>query len=139
MRITVQYATMIVRSLEESVKFYRDVLGFSEGYHVDFPVGGITIMNSPGGASVELIESPQFETGLYSIGTDVDDLDEVLAQLQKKGCEIVGEIVPTTVGRQIFIKDPNGVRLCLIEHAEDYRKNYMQISGNESERGGEQG
>ena len=78
MKISVQYSTMIVNSLEESVAFYRDVLGFSEGYHVKLPVGAITIMNSPGGASVELIEAPQFPTGLYSVGTDVDDLDETL-------------------------------------------------------------
>lgn len=31
MRISVQYSTMIVKSLEKSIKFYRDVLGFSEG------------------------------------------------------------------------------------------------------------
>lgn len=125
MRISVKYSTMIVNNLEESVGFYRDVLGFSEGYHVDFPVGGITIMNSPDGASVELIESPDFETGLYSIGTDVDDLDEVLEQLKLSGCEVVGEITQTTVGRQIFIKDPNGVRICLIEHTSEYKKNYL--------------
>ena len=82
-------------------------------------------MNSPDGASVELIESPDFETGLYSIGTDVDDLDEVLEQLKLSGCEVVGEITQTTVGRQIFIKDPNGVRICLIEHTSEYKKNYL--------------
>ena len=125
MEISVQYSTMIVKNLEESVSFYKSALGFSEGYHVDLPVGRITIMNSPGGASVELIESPQFEVGLYSIGTDVDDLDEALEHLRKAGCEIVGEIAQTTVGRQIFIKDPNGVRLCLIEHNSDYKQKYM--------------
>ena len=125
MRISVKYSTMIVNNLEESVGFYRDVLGFSEGYHVDFPIGGITIMNSHDGASVELIESPDFETGLYSVGTDVDDLDEVLEQLKLSGCEVVGEITQTTVGRQIFIKDPNGVRICLIEHTSEYKKNYL--------------
>ena len=35
MGIKVQYMTMIVDDLEESVSFYRDVLGFKEGYHVD--------------------------------------------------------------------------------------------------------
>lgn len=83
MRVSVQYSTMIVKSLEESVAFYRDVLGFSEGYHVSFPVGGITIMKSPGGACVELIESPQFEVGLYSVGTDVEDLEEIIEHLKK--------------------------------------------------------
>ena len=125
MKISVKYSTMIVNNLDESVSFYRDVLGFSEGYHVDFPVGGITIMNSPDGAGVELIESPQFETGLYSVGTDVDDLDDVLKQVKLSGCEVIGEITPTTVGRQIFIKDPNGVRICLIEHTPEYKEKYL--------------
>ena len=82
-------------------------------------------MNSHGGAGVELIESPEFETGLYSVGTDVDDLDEVLKQVEKSGCEVIGEITPTTVGRQVFIKDPNGVRICLIEHTSDYKEKYL--------------
>lgn len=125
MRISVKYSTMIVKNLEESVCFYRDVLGFTEGYHVDLPVGAITIMDSPEGASVELIESPLFEVGLYSVGTDVDNLDEVLNQLRAKGCEIDGEIVQTTVGRQVFIRDPDGIRLCLIEHSDDYKMKYM--------------
>jgi lactoylglutathione lyase len=126
MRISVQYTTMIVKSLEESVSFYRDIMGFREGYHVDFPVGGITIMESPQGACVELIEAPQFEVGLYSVGTDVENLDETIAHLQKHGYEPLGEIAKTTVGRQIFVMDPNGVRICLIEHTEEYRQKYMQ-------------
>ena len=125
MRISVQYSTMIVKNLEESVAFYRDILGFAEGYHVDLPFGGITIMNSPGGASVELIQAPQFEIGLYSVGTDVDDLDEVIAHLKTEGYEIEGEIAATTVGRQAFVLDPNGVRLCLIEHFDEYKEKYM--------------
>lgn len=125
MKISVQYTTMIVKSLAESVAFYRDILGFQEGYHVDFPVGGITIMNSPNGASVELIEAPQFPVGLYSVGTDVDNLDETIAHLKSNGYEIEGEITATTVGRQAFVRDPNGVRICLIEHTEKYKKEYM--------------
>ncbi|MDC7238739.1 MAG: VOC family protein [Spirochaetales bacterium] len=50
MKIKAEYSTMIVKNLEESVRFYRDVLGFTEGYHVDLPegIGAITIMNSEG-------------------------------------------------------------------------------------------
>ncbi len=128
MKISVMYSTMIVKNLEESVSFYRDILGFAEGYHVELPFGGITIMDSPDGASVELIEAPQFEVGLYSIGTDVDNLDETIISLKEKGCEPLGEITETTVGRQVFIQDPNGVRICLIEHTDEYRKRYMNRS-----------
>ena len=42
--------------------------------NVDLPIGQITIMQSSDGACVELIECPQFEVGMYSIGTDVDGI-----------------------------------------------------------------
>ncbi len=124
--IKVQYATLIVKDLAESVAFYRDTLGFKEGYHVDLPNGAaITIMETDG-ASVELIEGKMFEGGFYSIGTDVDNLDETLAELKKHGCEPITPIIPTSVGRQTFIVDPNGVRLCLIEHSAVYKEKYMK-------------
>ena len=126
MKIKVQYTTMIVKNLDESVKFYRDVLGFSEGYHVDTPDGGrITIMESEGGAAVELIENEKFEVGLYSVGTDVDNLDEAVQRLRESGYETLGPAVPTSVGKMTFVQDPNGVRICLIEHSEEYKKKYM--------------
>ena len=125
MTVKVQYSTMIVKSLEESVKFYRDVLGFKERYHVDLPNGGcITIMESEG-ASVELIENTNFPVGLYSIGTDVDDIDEMIRHLEKNGYQTTGPVSPTTVGKQTFVLDPNGVRICLIEHTDEYKEKYM--------------
>ena len=125
MKIKVQYSTMIVKNLEESIKFYRDVLGFKEGYNVEIPGGAITIMNSENGASVELIENTNFEVGLYSIGTDVDNLDETIRYLREKGYETTGPVIPTTVGRMTFVLDPNGVRICLIEHTKEYKEKYM--------------
>jgi len=124
--IKVQYATLIVKNLEESISFYKDTLGFKEGYHVDLPNGArITIMESEG-ASVELIEGKMFEGGFYSIGTDVDDLDKTLADLKEHGCTPITPIIPTSVGRQTFIVDPNGVRICLIEHKKEYKEQYMK-------------
>lgn len=126
MKIKVQYSTIIVKNLKESIKFYRDVLGFKEGYHVDTPDGGaITIMKSENGASVELIENTNFEVGLYSIGTDVNNLDETIRYLKEKGYETTGPVIPTTVGRMTFVLDPNGVRICLIEHTQEYKEKYM--------------
>ncbi len=127
MKIKAEYSTMIVKNLEESVRFYRDVLGFTEGYHVDLPegIGAITIMNSEGGSSVELIECSRYETGLYSVGTDVDDLDQAIIHLKENGYEITGPVIMTTVGREAFVLDPNGVRICLIEHTPEYREKYM--------------
>ena len=123
--VKVQYSTMIVKSLEESVKFYRDVLGFKEGYHVDLPNGGCITIRESEGASVELIENTNFPVGLYSIGTDVDDIDETIRHLEKNGYQTTGPVIPTTVGKQTFVLDPNGVRICLIEHTDEYKEKYM--------------
>ncbi len=118
MKIKVQYTTIIVVDLEESVAFYCDALGFTEGYHVELgPAGRITLMKSADdGAYVELIESDLYEKGFYSIGTDVDDLDETLAHLASQGVEVVRGPNETTVGRMAFVKDPNGIMICLIQH-----------------------
>ncbi len=125
MKIKVQYTTMIVKDMEESVAFYRDVLGFREGYYVETPDGGaITIMETDG-ASVELICNQNFPVGLYSVGTDVDDLDGCIASLEAAGYKTTGPVIPTTVGRMTFVLDPNGVRICLIEHSEEYKEKWM--------------
>lgn len=59
------------------------------------------------------------------MGCDVDDLDEAISHLEKSGFSVQGEAVSTTVGRQVFVLDPSGNRLCLIEHSEEYRNKYM--------------
>lgn len=46
-------------------------------------------MKSLEGACVELIEAPKFEVGLYSVGTDVNDLDETIEYLKKNGCNLL--------------------------------------------------
>lgn len=33
--------------------------------------------------------------------------------------------VATTVGRMAFVLDPSGVRICLIEHSDEYKEKYM--------------
>ena len=87
--------------------------------------GAITIMESPAGACVELVESPKFEVGMYSVGANVNDLGKVLAELEQHACEPISPIAPTTVGRQAFIQDSDGIRLCPIEHSEAYRQKHM--------------
>jgi len=126
MDIKVLYSTMIIKNLKQSEDFYQNVLGFEKGYHVDLPFGGITIMQSKDGAAVELIEAPQFPLGLYSVGTDVPNLDIAIKEIKEKGGNIVGEIMPTSVGRQIFLLDPDGNRICLIEHKKEYIDKYLK-------------
>lgn len=117
MDIKVQYSTMIVNDMEESVAFYRDNLGFSIDSRYELGPGArITLMQGKGCAMLELIENKEYEIGLYSVGMDVDNLTATLQQLAAKGIAPSLGPLKTTVGSMAFISDPNGVRLCLIEH-----------------------
>lgn len=112
---------MIVNNTKESVDYYSNVLGFQVDsvYH---PPGDteITLMRGPSDTMIELIQSGQFPTGLYSIGMDVDDLEETIKEIEQKGGKILMPPAATLVGRMTFTEDPNGVRIALIEHNMNY-------------------
>jgi lactoylglutathione lyase len=117
MDIQVKYATMIVRDMEESVRFYREVMGFeAAGRYDPMPGTAITLMKGKGDAMVELICDAKFPKGLYSVGMEVRDLDATLAELELRGAKITMGPAPTLVGRMAFIEDPNGVKIALIQH-----------------------
>ena len=111
----VRYTTMIADNMKDSVDFYENVMGFKVQEVYNLPNGSeITILD--GGAMIELIESSDFETGLYSMGVEVENLEKTLEDMRAKGVEITMEPVRTLVGRMAFIKDPNEVNIALIEH-----------------------
>ncbi len=113
----VKYSTMIVKNMEETVKFYTSVMGFTVDSQYKPRSGStITLLKGEGDAMIEVIEDPHYQVGLYSIGVDVEDLNATLNELRAKGAKITMEPIPILVGRCAFIEDPNGVRLCLIEH-----------------------
>lgn len=113
----VKYATMIVNDMDESVKFYTEVMGFEIDSRYDLgPAGTITLMKGEGEAMIELIKNPEDETGLFSVGMDVEDIHSTVKELKSKGAKITMEPIPITVGSLAFIEDPNGVRIALIEH-----------------------
>ena len=56
----------------------------------------------------------------------VKNLDECIEHLTAAGYQTTGPVILTTVGRMTFVLDPNGVRICLIEHSKEYKQKYMQ-------------
>jgi lactoylglutathione lyase len=65
---------------------------------------------------IELIKNTENETGLYSVGIEVNDLDAKIKELKSKGAKIIMEPVPITVGILAFLEDPNGAKIALIQH-----------------------
>lgn len=113
----IKYTTMIVKDMEESIEFYRDVMGFEIDSQYDLgPAGAITLLKGEGETMIEIIENPTDEPGLFSVGMDVEDVNATVKELKSKGAKITMEPTPITVGILAFLEDPNGVRIALIQH-----------------------
>lgn len=113
----IKYSTMVVKDMDESVKFYTEVMGFEIDSQYDLgPAGSITLLKGEGETMIEIIQNPRDEIGLFSIGMDVEDLDTTLEELRSKGAKVTMEPTKITVGTLAFIEDPNGVRIALIHH-----------------------
>lgn len=112
----IKYSTIIVKDMEESVKFYTDVLGFEVDEVFNLPQATITLLNCDGEAGVELIKNEVNEVGIYSVGMDVEDINLEIKNLKSKGIQLVMEPTKISVGTMALIKDPNEVNIVLIQH-----------------------
>ncbi len=113
----IKYNTFIVKDMEESLKFYTEVMGFEvDSEHNPHPGAKIVLLKGEGDTMIELIQNTENEPGLYCIGMDVEDVNAKVDELKIKGVKIVMEPIPITVGFLAFIEDPNGAKIALIQH-----------------------
>jgi len=113
----VKYATIVVEDMDESIRFYTEVMGFEiDSQHDPQPKATITLLKGEGDAMIELIENTEYGTGLFAVGMDVEDINTTVKELRSKGAKITMEPIPITVGTLAFLEDPNGVRIALIQH-----------------------
>lgn len=115
----IKYATMSVTDMDESIRFYTEVLGLEiESQYDPRPGLRITLLKGEGDAMVELIEDTENprEPGLFSVGMEVEDVRAMVEELRSKGARITMEPVPITVGTLAFLEDPDGTQIALIQH-----------------------
>lgn len=115
------WSTLRVQNMEESVKFYTEVVGLEV---VDkFPAGPgseITFLGNQE-TKIELIsDNNTRETSVgsdISWGFEVESLDKMLDHVKEKGIAIEsGPIQPNPHIKMFFVKDPNGMRIQFVEH-----------------------
>ena len=112
----VKNAVVAVENLDESAKFYTDILGMKEMRRFS-PRPGLTLafFKDEGEAMIQLIEGEKDKKGIYMVGIEVEDIDAELAKLKDNGVEFNGPLGEPGGPRIAFLKGPDGVELEFIE------------------------
>lgn len=108
-----EYTTILVKDMEESLDFYLNTLDFEIEKELNFPEKTIRFLKNESGGKIELIKENNPKIGLYGLSFHVDDVQECAKNLKDKNpdLEIKIEKTPnTTLG---FLKDPNGINIIL--------------------------
>ena len=106
------WITLHVNNMEESIKFYKDVIGLkiSERFNIGEEIE-IVMLGQNRGPKVEIIcnkkqKAPQLKEGI-SIGFEVESLDKAIDLIKDKNIPIKrGPISPNPSTKFFFIDDP---------------------------------
>jgi lactoylglutathione lyase len=114
------WSTLRVKNLDESIKFYSDIIGLEVVNRFMAGSGEIAFLGE-GETKIELIcdgESRDTVVGNdISWGFVVESLDKVLTLVKEKGINIdSGPVQPNPHIRFFMIKDPNGMKIQLAEN-----------------------
>jgi catechol 2,3-dioxygenase-like lactoylglutathione lyase family enzyme len=120
LKSTLVYTGIRVKNLDESVRFYTDLLGMEvSGRNRIEATGGevVGLVSEKGGPELELNYYPEgnkFATeytageGLDHLAFKVGNLDEAVGEFSKAGHPVVLEI-NTGTSRWAYVQDPNGI------------------------------
>ncbi len=127
MKITsIHHIAIICSDYERSKKFYAETLGLAilsehyradrNSYKLDLAVGGkyqIELFSFPG--APERLSYPEAR-GLRHLAFAIDDLDETIAELHRKGIKTQEIRIDELTGKRFaFFNDPDGLPLELYE------------------------
>ncbi|HEX4999529.1 MAG TPA: methylmalonyl-CoA epimerase [Terriglobia bacterium] len=130
----IDHIGIAVRSLEEALKLYRDVMGMAVSGYDDVADQGVRVAMLPAGDSrIELLEplgdnSPiekfmaRRGEGIHHIAISVDNIENALARLKAAGVRLIDETPKQGAhGSRIAFVHPSanhGVLLELVEHVQ---------------------
>ncbi len=129
----IDHVAIIVRNIEQALKFYRDTLGIEPSEVKEVPTEQVRIaflpMGGPGGSEIELIEPTTADSsltkfldkrgeGMHHICLEVENIDDALQEMQAKGAAVLDKQPRIAAeGRAVFLhpKGTNGVLLELLQ------------------------
>jgi catechol 2,3-dioxygenase-like lactoylglutathione lyase family enzyme len=134
--------SVVVSSIDETVRFYEELLGFeadgdwegdTEGLKAMIGIDGITgrsVVGNIGHLRIEFMDysifgkappAPPGSLGVNNLTFEVDDIDAVHAQCVAMGVQPGHPPAAISNVRQFFILDPNGITIELVEYTDSRR------------------
>lgn len=114
-----EFASLQVRDIETSKKFYTEKLGF-ELSGMENPEAVIFKFNK--GEASFAIRKPLEDLNNKELGNGVsiwfvinEKIENLQATLIEKGVSILGPIMDTPFGKALHVKDPDGYKLTFLE------------------------
>ncbi|OPF51200.1 glyoxalase [Clostridium baratii] len=122
--MNIKFITIKVKNLEESIKFYKEILDLKEVRRIN-PMEGtkIAFLEDNNSGTIELIENEELakvydvsNESMVSIGFEVKNINEKIDELKSKEINIIRGPIEVPGGAKLaFIKDPNGIEIEFIE------------------------
>ena len=107
------HANIYTADLPATRGFYVDILGLEEGFRPKVSVPGLWLYSGPN-PILHVVEASEARTpkgAIDHISFAVVDFDAVLGRLDEAGVAYRAIDIPDDLGRQAFVKDPNGVTI----------------------------
>ncbi len=129
----VNHVAIVVENIDESLKFWRDVMGLELDHIEDVPSQQSLVAFLPvGDGEIELVQPTSPDSGMakylekrgegmHHLCFEVQDIENVLMMLKEKGIRVIDETPKVLPGRKMaFIhpKSANGVLVELYELTE---------------------
>ena len=114
------WSTINVKNLEESLKFYNEILGLNVNRRFNAGPGVEIAFLGDGETKIELVCNEELKGISFgqniSLGFEVKSLDEMITLLKEKGIDIIsGPFSPNPHIKFIYILDPNGLKIQILE------------------------
>lgn len=115
------WTTIMVNNMEESLKFYQEIVGLKLDRRFDAGPNGEIAFLGEGETKVELVcsrEERRVNIGQdISMGFEVDSVDRMIEFVKANGIEVhSGPYQPNPHVKFFYILDPNGVKIQFVEN-----------------------
>ncbi|HOM67755.1 MAG TPA: methylmalonyl-CoA epimerase [Brevefilum fermentans] len=123
----INHVAIVVRDIEESLRFWRDQLGLKLDHVEDVPSQASMVAFIPvGEGEIELVQPTDMDTGLgkylekrgegmHHLCIEVDDIDGMLDDLKAKGVQLIDEVARDLPGRRMAFIHPRAANGVLVE------------------------